>query len=111
MATEIKYLPKDIANPFMRNKELLPPYEDIPEEFTKSFYCNNKWCKLFNDMFFKGIRITKIIPKEGIDKDKAWRHIHIASSGWDSKHEHKEAGVSYLMSLWFEDVEWETIKE
>ena len=109
MTTEIKYLPKDISNPFTPSKELLPPYDDIPDDFKISF-SSNKWLRFFNDMFFKGIRITKLVVKTGIDKDKAFRHIRIAAQGWDSKHEHKEAGIAYLMSLWFDDIEWETSK-
>lgn len=104
----MEYIPKDIINPFM--EELLPPYKNIPEEFTRHTY-NNKWCKLFNDWFFNRLTKLELIPKEGIDQDKALHHIRTAMQGWDSKHEHKEAGVAYLMSLWFEDAKWEVETE
>lgn len=101
-----KYTPQDITNPFTTSESLLPPYAEIPDEF-KNFNRQTKWNKLFNDVFYKGLKSLELKPKDGIDKEKAWRHIGIAMRGWDSKHEHKEAGVAYLMSLWFEDVKWE----
>lgn len=104
-----QYMPKEITSPFMPSEELLPAYDDIPDEFKR--FTGTKWNKLFNDMFFYGLKSLTLFPKDGIDKEKAWRHIRIASQGRDSKHEHKAAGVSYLMSLWFEDAKWETSKE
>lgn len=102
---ETKILPQEITNPFTASLDLLPPYDKIPEEFKR--FSGTKWNKLFNAWFFSGLRSLKLVPREGIDKDKALQHIKVAMGGWDSKHEHKEAGVAYLFSLWFEDTEWE----
>lgn len=110
MTQEIKYLPKDIVNPFEMSKTLLPPYNDIPDEF-KRWPPNTKWGKLFNDMFYFGVSGLQLEPKSGIDADKAFTHIRVAMSGWDSKHEHKEAGCAYLFSLWFKDAKWEVNKQ
>ncbi len=101
----MEYLPKEIDNPFTPSEELLPPYDEIPDEFTR--HPGTTWNKLFNDWFFSGLKSLELTPKDGIDKGKALRHIKVAMSGWDSKHEHKESGVAYLMSLWFDDVKWE----
>lgn len=102
----MKYEPQEITNPFMPTVKLLPPYDEIPEEF-KTHSLSNKWVKLFNDWFFGGLKSLKMTPRDGIDVEKARKHIHIAMTGFDSKHEHKEAGVAYLLSLWFEDPKWE----
>ena len=97
--------PQDITNPCTASLDLLPPLDTIPEEFKR--HGGTKWNKLFNDWFFCGLSKLELKAKSGIDKDKALKHIRIAMQGWDSQHEHKEAGVAYLMSLWFADVTWE----
>ncbi len=97
----MELLPKKVNTPFMASEELLPAYDSIPDEFRRT--PGTKWNKLFSDWFFSGLESLDLIPKEGIDKAKALTHIKVAMQGWDSKHEHKEAGVAYLLSLWFED--------
>jgi len=82
----------------------LPPYDTIPEEFKHG---QTKWNKLVVDLFFIGLKSLTLHPKEGVDKDKAWRHVQALLRSMSSKHEHKDAGVSYLMSQYFEDAEWE----
>ena len=88
---------------------LMPPYAAIPREFRHG--TTNKWNRLFNDMFFSGLTKLELKPKQGIDKDRAWRHIRTICGSWDPKHEHKEAAVAYLLSQWFEDATWETKKK
>jgi len=88
--------------------ELLPPMKDIPEEFKRG---RTKWNKFFSDLMFRGIHFSGIVPKEGIDLKMAIRHIRAVTGSFVSKHEHKEAGVAYLASLWFEEsLTWETLK-
>jgi hypothetical protein len=88
-------------------KKLLPKYNEIPDEFKDR---NTKWNKVFNDWFFCGLKNCKWIPKEGIDTDKALRHIKAIMGSWEPKHEHKEAGCAYLMSEFFNDVKYERAK-
>ncbi len=83
---------------------LMPKMEDIPEEFRAGGH--TKWNRFFNDMFFSRIEDLEFDGKEGIDAETAWRHIRCISGSFEPKHEHKEAAVAYLMSLWFEDVRW-----
>src|SRR5258707_7634560 len=82
---------------------LMPPYDDIPEY-------DSKWEKLVSDWFFAGVRDLKLTPKEGIDQTKAFRHIKAILGSFEPKHEHKEAACAYLLSLWFDDAQWETGK-
>ena len=78
--------------------KLLPPYASIPKEF-KDHY--NEWVALTSRWFFSGLK-GHFVPKPGIDLQAAMRHLNICMSSWVLKHEHKEAGCAYLMSLWFE---------
>ncbi len=80
--------------------KLLPAYNDIPEEFRRG---RTKWNRLFSDWFFGGLEKLELIPHEGIDKNRALIHIRAVMGSFEPKHEHKEAGVSYLLSQWFTD--------
>ena len=56
-----------------------------------------------------GLDVEKDLPpikpiKQGISLSLALRHLGACLSSWEPKHEHKTAGVAYLMSLWFEDL-------
>lgn len=78
--------------------DLLPPYDEIPEEFKQQ---TNKWVLWQQQWFFSGLeRAPK--PKDGIDGNAAMRHLQAIQGSFDPKHEHKEAGVAYLASKWFE---------
>lgn len=82
----------------------LPVYSQVPDEFKRA---GSKWNRLFNDMFAFGLKAINLTPKSDIDPAKAWRHIRALSGSFQPKHEHKEAGVAYLMSQYFEDATWE----
>ncbi len=82
-------------------RTLLPKMNELPDEFDNQY---NKWNKAVSTWFFEGIRKDAFTAKEGIDKDKAFKHLAAVISSWDLKHEHKTAGAAYLMSLWFSDV-------
>lgn len=83
---------------------LLPPYEEVPDEF-KDWNSPNKWNKIQSHWFYKGLPDgTAFQAKDGIDLKDAINHLKAIQVSWAPKHEHKEAGVSYLMSLWFDDI-------
>lgn len=81
--------------------DLMPPYDAIPDEFRG--WRGTKWNDLFSDWFYTGLTELDLKPKPGIDKEQALRHIKTVMGSWEPKHEHKEAAVAYLLSLWFED--------
>lgn len=85
-------------------EELLPPYDEIPIEFKLG---RTKWNKLVTDWFFNGIEIHELISKEGIDPEKAFRHIQAIMSSFIPKHQHKEAGCAFLLNEFFEDIKYE----
>lgn len=80
---------------------LLPEKVDIPREF---FRGDNPWSRLTARWFYKGLK-GRFIPKAGIDPKKATRHLATVMQSFEPQHEHKEAGVAYLMSLWFDHFE------
>lgn len=80
---------------------LLPAYDDIPEEF-KNYH--NPWVEWQTQWFFWGLSEEEIPKeKEGIDKDMAIRHLKTIQGSFAPQHEHKQAGVAYLASLWFKE--------
>jgi hypothetical protein len=84
-------------------RELLPPYESIPKEFRNN---RTEWNRLFSDWFYRGLSSLELEPKEGIDKHAALAHIRAVMSSFEPKHEHKEAGVAFLLSQWFTNPKW-----
>jgi hypothetical protein len=82
----------------------LPAYASIPDEFKRG---KTKWNKLFSDWFFSGLTSFSVAPADGVDKDKALKHIRALMASFEPSHEHKEAGVAYLMSKYFADAQWQ----
>lgn len=88
-------------------RHLMPDYAEIREVYDRG----NKWGnRLFSDWFYSGIKSTDgLIPRDGIDKKKALRHIRAVMGSFEPKHEHKEAACAYLLDKWFdgEQSKWE----
>jgi hypothetical protein len=83
-------------------EDLMPPYREIPETFRN---WNERHSKLAGRWFYEGIDKNAIKAKAGIDESAAWKHMAAIMSSWAPKHEHKMAGVAYLMSRWFDIVQ------
>jgi len=83
---------------------LMPDYDDIPEDFRDDRGAARPWLKFQRDWFFRGLPAdAKFSPKNGIDLAVALRHLKAIQGSFEPKHEHKEAAVAYLASLWFEE--------
>ncbi len=98
----------DIAFP-ATVRHLMPPMDEIPDEF-KGIGMGTKWNKFVSDWFFNGIKTRTLTVKEGIDDTQAMRHLRTIMGSFEPKHEHKEAAVAYLLSLWYKDVKWKANK-
>lgn len=90
--------------------EYLPLMEEIPAEF-KDWNKNNHWVKQVTTWFFFGVDLAKSKVKfkstfTEEDQKNAWRHLSACLNSFEPKHEHKEAGVAYLLSLWFDELEF-----
>lgn len=81
---------------------LMPAYEEIPEEFKKQF---NPYVKLTSQWFYKGLEKTKLKVKPEVNEVNAFNHLFAILSSFEPSHEHKMAGVAYLMSQWFDITE------
>lgn len=83
-------------------KKLMPTMDNIPVEFRRD---SNKWVQVQSHWFYKGLPGTTVVKtKEGINAKEAFDHLSAIQSSFDPKHEHKMAGVAYLMSLWFDEI-------
>lgn len=87
--------------------KILPPYDAIPSEFKR--HNGTEWNKWAANWFFSGLDRYPV-PKDGIDLNFAMRNLACAQRSFEPKHEHKEAGVAYLASLWFSSPEGDSIK-
>ena len=98
----------DATMAFPANVEhLMPKWQDIPGGF-KNGNMRTEWNQLVSAWFFRGLSSLKLVPMDGVDTSKAMRHLSAIMRSYEPKHEHKEAAVAYLMSLWFEpNPEWE----
>lgn len=85
-------------------RKLLPPMTEIPDQFKSS---RNPWVECVSRWFFSGLSHPKFTMRGDIDQRVALSHIKAIIGSFDPAHEHKEAGCAYLMSLWFEKVEWD----
>lgn len=86
---------------------LLPPMAEIPEMFHEWRPADpdaRRWTDLADTWFALGLN-GYFVPKEGIDSEAARRHLRAVMGSFEPKHEHKIAGVAWLMSLWFERFE------
>lgn len=97
----------DIAFPARAVADFMPAMDEIPDEFKNGY---TKWNDLQNDWFFFGLKNTKWQPKDGIDSGQAVAHLKVIQGSYEPQHEHKEAAVAYLASLWFDDVTYEKAK-
>lgn len=88
----------DIAFP---TAEHIPKENEIPKEFWDG---KTKWNAFFSKWFYKGAHASELVPKEGVNKNKAIRAIMSIMGSWGPKHEHKEAAVAFLLSEWFADI-------
>jgi len=86
-----------------RITHLLPPYEEIPQEFKR--LAGTPWNRWQARWFFKGLAPEDIpVTKSGIDFSTAMHHLATIQRSYEPKHEHKEAAVAYLASLWFSGI-------
>lgn len=79
---------------------LLPPVEDIPSAFLDG--TAQPWCGHADRLFASGgVRVTQC---QNIDDPVAVeRQINACLRSYEPKHEHKIAGVAYLLSLFYRD--------
>lgn len=64
------------------------------------------WTDLFLDIFFGHIRqknnVVFLLPKLGVDGDKAWRMVNAWMGSYALRHERKEAGAAFMLEEFFD---------
>ena len=98
---------KDGATISCSPDKYLPQQEEIPEDF-KGFYTDSPWAELFADWFFKGLKDLKVCinPELNSNQKDILAFLNPIMRSYKSSHQHKKAGVSYLMSLIFLEAQW-----
>lgn len=81
----------------------LPAWEDIPEEFQRG----NRWSEIANLLFFQGGKLSDhgLHLRPDIDGAMAMANLQACLGSFAPKHEHKAAGVGYLLSLWCDRID------
>lgn len=91
----------DGPNVAFGNIDHLPKMEDIPEEFKGS----NEFVRISQKWFFSGLNSLSdegLTPKKGVDLREAMLALRACLTSMELSHEHKHAGVAYLLSEWFD---------
>lgn len=83
-----------------RIEKLMPRYRSLPEDYQRE---SAPFCRIASKWFFGGLDAKTLKAKEGIDADAALRHCRAVLCSFEPKHEHKIAGVGWLLSQWFEE--------
>lgn len=84
-----------------RVEHLIPAWSDIPDDFKNEAGAAARWVKFQRDWFFRGFpKGTRLEAKPGVDVTLAMRHLKAIQGSFEPKHEHKEAAVAFLASLW-----------
>lgn len=86
---------------------LMPAMNCIPDEFQRD---SNPWVRWQQEWFYCGLKRYPV-PRDGINRAAAMRHLGAIQGSWAPKHEHKQAAVAYLASLWFSSPDGEPIKQ
>lgn len=114
--------------PEVYKKHLYPPWEEIPEIFTKYRFTyrnwtysgwrrnpyGNKWSEIAFDLVFNEDKNKKKMygfSKDGVDWDKGWVHIRAIRRDYGANVipcERKLDTIAYLLSEWCYDFKWET---
>ena len=80
-------------------RELMPAMDEIPSEFRR--HNGTPWNRWQAQWFFRGLERFPD-AKDGVDREQALRHLQAIQGSFEPKHEHKEAAVAYLASLWLQ---------
>ena len=84
-------------NNYFGDSKYLPSI--VPDDFPHREFFTNFVEKLFyNDID----NYSNIIPKSGVDKEKAFKTIHTILRSFTRDHAEKIHGCAYLMQMWFE---------
>ena len=78
----------------------LPPYDNITRMYDG---WHNPHHKFISNWFFNGFKYSEsgLIPRKGVDANKALRVIGTILRSFQPSHEHKTSGCARLLDAWF----------
>lgn len=84
-------------------KGLAPKYTDIPVEFRlkNGVRQARKWRELQNTWYTQGLPPGLLLPRQGVDEERAWQHLRALQATFELEFQHKAAAVAWLASRWF----------
>jgi len=82
--------------------DLMPPRDECEAALDAMPDRGRSWLAFQQRWFFDGLSPdTTVEVRDGIDPATALRHLAAIQGSFEPTHEHKEAAVAYLASLWF----------
>ena len=86
--------------------DYMPAWEDIPEDFRNG---HTPWNEFQRTWFFEGLSkrfsfVPATVDGETLNARNIYRQLVAIQSSYAPKHEHKEAAVAYLASIWMESM-------
>jgi hypothetical protein len=101
----MKHAPQSVDDIFLAFpgdvRHLMPSREECEDALRAIGKQGREWRGFQSRWFFEGVDVSGMKPRKGVDKEKALRHLGAIQGSFEPKHEHKEAAVAYLASLWF----------
>lgn len=83
--------------------DMLPVYAELHADFRTD---EHPMCEVANHWFRYGLKQgVKLYPKPEISGEEVFRHLSCCMGSFQPKHEHKIAGVAFLLDLWLEKIE------
>lgn len=95
---------------------LMPYMHEIPQDFQEETKVSRSWYLFIGGWQVRGLGegtgfvgvILAPAVKEAELGEQAFAHLGTLLRSYEPKHQHKEAAVAWLASLWFERVVWES---
>lgn len=75
----------------------MPPYDEIPQEFKQ--FRGNAYVEFVEGLFFGAPPKMELKLRDGFSEEAVAKVIKSHLSSFEPKHEHKMAGVGYMLSL------------
>ena len=79
---------------------LIPPWDEIPEKF-RNF--SSGYEELASHGCFYAVEFRQEVLADGIKAELAIRHLTAVARSFEPKHEHKQAAIAFLISLWLKE--------
>ena len=100
--TVVEVTDAEMAFPAQVIGKFLPDWDAIPAGFKER---NDPWSACADRLFFQGTGGFNFYAKDGVSAEKAYRMVAACLGSYEPKHQHKIAGVAYLLATFFEKVE------